>query len=59
MQGREHMFQLMVGNLWLHRLNYCNSKIQTVRALHISIGLRKTWEIHLQGSAAFELFCRI
>ena len=25
MQGREQMFQLMVGNLWLHGLNYFNS----------------------------------
>ena len=61
MQGRGQMFQLMVGNLWLHGLNYYNSGRKYRQSEHyiFQLAYEKTWEIHLQGSAASELFCRI
>ena len=61
MQGREQMFQLMVGNLWLYGLDYCNSGRKYRQSEHyiFQLACKTTWEIHLQGSAAFELFCRI
>ena len=61
MQGRGQMFQLIVGNLWLHGLNCYNSGRKYRQSEHyiFQLASEKTWEIHLQGSAAFELFCRI